>query len=159
MNTMECGVRFGLAILLGSLFFACNVLDDFGDPVVSLDRTIVADMFGNHDGVATAQELTDLNEYFASNPEGWCITHCPAEYLSEMEIQAKVVREQVLNMHCHPYPSEQALRSANVGVNIKTPRITISVLRGGTQIVLWRLYRSPGPHFAEVAWELMAVIP
>ena len=158
MHTNIFLTGIGVAVLLALIFPACSDTGVEEEPKMILERTLVADMLGDHDGVASSQELIDLATYFGSNAEAWCITNCPAEYWSGTSIPATVVREKVLAMRTHAYPNEQALRAANAGTSIRTPYITISVVRQESQIYLVRLFRSPGSKCAEVAWEEMTLL-
>jgi len=159
MNNNFLVLRFGLVILLSLLLLSCDNSDDFEEVTVLFDRENIADRFGNKDGITSSQELLDLDQYFETNDEAWCISNCPSGYRTGSEIPSEVVSEKVYIVQGEPYPSEKSLRQANDGMSIKTPYITISVLRSDSQITLFKIYRSPGPRFAKATWTRMRIVP
>jgi hypothetical protein len=157
---MRLIVRKCMLIVVLSIVISpgCNSLSDPDDAAVILDKGTVADMFGNHDGVASQEELAFVETYFATNSEAWCITHLPSVSTTRTGFTAEDVRTAVVSSQTTPYPSEQALRERYAGVSFRTPYISISVLRSGVQISLAGYFRSPGPRLSEAVWEPILIV-
>jgi hypothetical protein len=124
---------------------------------VALDRNIVADVFGNHDGVTSADELQALENYFADNIEAWCISGLGQESWTTSVVTPDQVRKSFASISSQPYPSEPALRQACGGLNIRTPFVSIAVLQRGDQILLTRFYRSPGTRISSAEWQRLPI--
>lgn len=153
--------KYKLSMLLFTVlqFTACRMVTEPSHAQVILDQATVADMFGNHDGLASTQELTDLAAYAGVNRTAWCVTNFPFDYKDKYEIPCREVQSAVQGSHTTPYPGEQALRTAKAGVSIRTPYIAVAVLRFDRQIVVQQYYRAPGPLFADRAWTPMIIRP
>jgi hypothetical protein len=151
--------KAGLFALLTITLIACSSKSPSGPgtTAVTFDRNAVADLFGNHDGVATSDEVTALNDYFSTNAEAWCITDLGQESWYSKEVDAAQVKSYVEGMATHPYSSEEALRKAYEGMSIKTPFVSVSVLLRGDQIAVTKFFRSPGPNISTAEWEQLAV--
>jgi hypothetical protein len=147
----------GIAALLAGALNGCTNPTQSDSGTVMLDRNTVADLFGNHDGVASSQEVTTLNEYFSANAEAWCITDLPEESWTSQEVTAGQVKSYVEGMATHPYSSEEALRRAYEGASIRTPFVSVSVLRPGSSIAVTKFYRAPGPNISASEWEELSV--
>ncbi len=147
-----------LAVLTIALIASsCKSPTESGAATVTLDRNAVADMFGNHDGVASSQEVTALDDYFSTNAEAWCITDLGQESWYSQEVDAAQVKSYVEGMATHPYASEEALRKAYDGMSIRTPFVSVSVLLRGDPIAVTKFFRSPGPDISTAEWEELAV--
>jgi len=151
-------LQFGYVILFLSIFLSCDNSDNVEEATVSFNSETVADIFGNKDGITSTQELLDLDQYFENNNEAWCISSCPGDYWFESDIPSEVLSEKLIIFQGSPYPSEDSLRQANGGKSIRTPYITISVLKSESQIILYKIYRSPGPRFGEATWTRLRII-
>jgi len=151
-------LKSGFGILIVMFFITCDSSDSGEDSAISFDRETFADMIGNGDGITSAQELTELNEYFGSHTEAWCITNCPSNYWIESQITSEAARQAIRKLQSEPYPSEQALRMDNLGESIRTPFITISVFISDSQITLLKIYRASGPGFSNEEWTLLTVV-
>ncbi len=152
-------VQAGIFALLMITLITCSSKTPSG-PVtteVTFDRNAVADLFGNHDGVASTDEVTALDDYFSTNAEAWCITDLGQESWYSREVDAAQVKSYVEGMATHPYASEEALRKAYEGMSIKTPFVSVSVLRRGEPIAVTKFFRSPGPNISTAEWEELAV--
>lgn len=124
---------------------------------VALDKNTVADIFGNHDGVASSEEIAALDSYFSSNKEAWCLTDLGQESWYVSDVTAAQVRSYIASMATHPYPSEAGFRSAYQGENIRTPFVSVSVMRSDNGIVLVEFLRAPGPGISDADWEELPV--
>jgi hypothetical protein len=124
---------------------------------LQLDRNTVADKFGDNNGVTTTQELQGVADYFASNDSAWCLQICPSQVSDATSISAQQVKDSFV-LQCHPYPSEQALRSAYEGIAIKTPWVSVMMLeQNNGQINAVSFYRSPGATFANANWSRLKI--
>lgn len=122
-----------------------------------LDRQAVADIFGNHDGVATPDELLALDDFFQANAEAWCVSSLSDQLRNSDEASADQAKACFLAIATRPYPSEQALRQAYKGINIKTPYVSIAVLQNNKQLHVTKFFRSPGPGVSSAHWDLLTV--
>jgi hypothetical protein len=155
MNQLDIMAKLGLVATLFVVSMVCNGPTQEASITVSLEKTLVADMFGNHDGVATLDEVNAVDSYFAANAEAWCVTGIPtweATHVSPAEFKSSFA-----GVATHPYPSEQDLRAAFQSVSVKIPFVGIAVLQQRSQLTLAQYFRSPGPGIAAAKWELITV--
>jgi hypothetical protein len=126
---------------------------------VPLARELVGDVFGDHNGTASTDELRALDEYFELNVEAWCISSYGGISSTAVEVSSEEARRCFSSLATRPYPSEQALRQAYAGINIRTPWVSIVVLRADGQVWLMSFFRSPGPRVGSTWWQPLAIIP
>ena len=122
-----------------------------------LDKDVVADKFGDNNGLVTPQELHAVDEYFVTNDSAWCHQGCTLQDSSASSISAQQVRNSFM-LACRFYPSEQAFRTALQGEGVKSVWVSIMVLRQyGTQIYASSFYRSHGGYFTSNQWTKLAI--
>jgi hypothetical protein len=155
MNHMTFALRAGFLGLLLTCSFGCSSSTDVDAPSVVLDKNVVADAFGDHNGTATADEVKLVDDYFAANAEAWCLTGIPSA--AATEVSADDVKRVFAQMATHPYHNENEFRAAYQGTSIKTPSVGVVVLRNGMQIIVTKFFRSPGPAISTAQWESLAV--
>lgn len=124
-----------------------------------LDRSVVADKFGDNNDTTTTEELQALAGYFSSNQGAWCLQACPLDDHESLTISAQQVRLSFV-LATHPYPSEESLRAAYSGIAIKTPTVSVIVLQQlDGQIYAVTYYRSPGATFSNAVWTQLQITP
>ena len=86
---------------------------------IYIDRELLADGFGYHDGTVSKTEVDDIDNYFKSNNEAWgLVGGFPESYLNKNEIPLSEVIN-ILNGGLHgPFKSEAELRSFMEGTLI-----------------------------------------
>lgn len=157
MNSLRGSAACAIAPLLIVTSMACNSPTQLqSDPVV-LDKNVVADVFGNHDGATDPGELQFVDEYFALHSEAWCISAMGHDIWNTEVLSADQVKALFVSMATRPYPSELVLRQSYDGTNIRTPYVSVVVLQRSVQIVITRLYRSPGAGIAAADWQELTV--
>lgn len=152
------GTRSVVALLAFMFHLGCTSPTQPSGSEIAVDRNSVADLFGDHDGTASVDELAALDAYFAANAEAWCVGSFPLDDSASDRITAGEARSAFLKTTTKPFQSEVALGQAYEGVNIKTPYVSISVLHEDRQIKLVKFYRSPGPGISVAAWDRMTVV-
>jgi hypothetical protein len=120
--------------------------------VVPLDSLVVADVFGDHDGVASADELKGLGDYFTAHRGAWCVCGLSQELWQATQASGDQVRQSVGAVATRPYPTEVELRSAYAGISIKTPWVSIVQITRARGYFGTRFMRSPGPGIATATW-------
>lgn len=108
-------------------------------------------------------ELGNLNKYFMSNIEAWCLWVFPGDYWDKNEIPfSEIVYTLYLQSSflSGPFKSEDELRKHYEGVDIKTPWVGIYVFaQDGVpeQYKLKYFYRAPGPNVSGGEWTSMII--
>ncbi len=119
---------------------------------ITLDKTEVADLLGNHDGVTTAEELANLDEYFSTSSEAWCVTCLGNESWTADAMTPSEEKSYIESMSTQPYSTEGLLRRAYIGKSLRTPFVGIAVLTNGDRITVTSFYRAPGPNISGGDW-------
>ena len=145
-------MQAGPTLLIVCTSIVCNSPTQSHSNSVTPDRNVAADVFGNHDG---ADELSDLDSYFAANSEAWCVSGLRSWYSNE--VSAGEIISCIAGSATRPYPSERALRHDYEGVNIRRPFVSIAVLNAESQIIVTKFFRSPGPRISSADWEVLEV--
>jgi hypothetical protein len=151
------------ALFVVSEVIGCDSPTEPSSRSVLLDRHVVADVFGNHDGVASSDELLALDDFFRTNGEAWCVSSLAEGLWNSNEASADQVKACFIAMATRPYPSEQALRQAYAGINIRTPYVSIAVLHNNSflneniQFQLTKFFRSPGSGISSAHWDILTV--
>ena len=122
------------------------------DEKAMISIEILADRFGNHDDIATADEAAFLQSYFAENQEAWTICNSFDKYGEA--VPADAISENLLLMG-KPYKSASDLRNAYNGIGIKTPVIGICriIKVKLNNYYVTELYSCPGPSVYASEWE------
>ena len=126
---------------------------------VPVDKKIVADGFGDDDGIASEDELMYVEEYFNVNQEAWCLGGFPRGYWGQTQIPADIV---INTFHANlkidgPYKSELALREAYEGLSIRTPYVGIYLLVLSNEEYKITRYFCSGPEVSEGDWTPMEI--
>ncbi len=143
-------------LLTVTAIIGCESPTDSPSVSVPVDRQVVADIFGNHDGVASSDELLALDEFFKANPEAWCVSSLSQELWQSDEASADQMKACLAAMATRPYPGEQALRQAYEGVNIRTPYVSIVVISSNNnQLQVTKFFRSFGSGVSSAHWVIL----
>ena len=145
------------AFMMVGALIGCSSPTQPPSDAVPLDRQLVADVFGNHDGAATQDELRSIDEYFRTNIEAWCVSSISEALRESGEVSADQAKSCFAGIATRPFPDEQALRKAYESVNIKTPYVSIVVLRSDSQLALVKFFRSPGPGISGANWNSLRI--
>jgi hypothetical protein len=117
---------------------------------VSIDRKIVADCLGEHDGITTQAELETLNQFFSINDKAWAVG-------SGFNRPGNEIPSDTLQKHFLIFPplfrNEIELRDNYKGVVIKTPFVGIYVLESNKDIMVVKLFIAPGPNVYSGVWQ------
>ncbi|MCK4352295.1 hypothetical protein KAW65_02690 [candidate division WOR-3 bacterium] len=141
------------------LLVGCNKLNHQYKVTIPVNKEIVADGVGDHNGIASEDELKFIEEYFNSDPEAWCMGYFPLSYAGKTQIPADTVLWAFKqNSLAGPYKSETELREAFKGVNIRTPCVGVYVLILDEECEITHLFRAPGPQFSKSEWIQMKVV-
>jgi hypothetical protein len=124
-----------------------------------VDKEIVADGVGDHNGSASEDELKFIEEYFNSNPVAWCLGIFPSAYAGTIQIPAEIVLSAFMESALSgPYKSETDLRKAYEGINIKTLHVGVYVLISNEKCEIIQFWQAPGPRFSEREWVRMEIV-
>ena len=163
MKSSSFSVHAAYAFLVISAAIGCDSPTESPSRSLLLDRQVVADVFGNHDGVTSSDELQALDNFFEANTEAWCVSSLSEQLWNSDEASADKVKACFVAMATRPYPSEQALRQAYEGINIRTPYVSIVVLHNNNfvneniQFQVTKFFRSPGPGISSAHWDVLTV--
>jgi hypothetical protein len=157
MKPSWVSLPWACALLIINAAAGCSSPTDAPAGSVLLDRQIVADVFGDHNGVASTDELSALGAFFAVNHEAWAVSNLPERLWMSNETTPDEVKACFGAVAAHPYASEQSLRHTFEGINIKTPYVSVVVLSSGQQIHVTKLFRSPGPGISSARWDILNV--
>jgi hypothetical protein len=122
---------------------------------VSIDREIVADCTGNHDGITTQTELDSLNQYFLINDKGWAVGSGLTRFGDK--IPPDSLRDHFL-IWGPLFINETELRDFHKGIGIRTPFVGIYVLESNKNIMVVKLFRAPGPNVYSGDWQELQII-
>ena len=153
-------------ILIAILFIIplicfCDKSTNPATVIAEIDISIIADGFGNHDGVSSDFELADIVEHFNNYSEAWAIGAIMTKYrdpsvehiLSDDLIS--MIQSAALN---GPYYDEKHLRDQLEGMSIRTPRVGIYVIRYDENCVIVRFFRAPGARIGEQEWTELTIL-
>ena len=73
------GTRTVVAFLVLVFHFGCTSPTQPSGSEIAVDWNAVADLFGDHDGTASIDELAALEAYFTANAEAWCVGSLPLD--------------------------------------------------------------------------------
>lgn len=157
MHPSSFSVQIACTLLVVSTLIGCDSPTESPSQPVPVDKQVAADVFGDHDGTASTAEMLALDDFFGQNDEGWSISMLSQELWKSNEATTDQVRTCFVSMTTRPYPSEQALRQDYEGINIRTPFVSIIVLRNKDQLEITKFFRSPGPGISSARWEALIV--
>jgi len=157
MNRREFLKKSLEGIVIASIpFISCSKNPvESESPYIFIDKTLVADSFGNSDGTASKTEVDNINNYFISNIEAWGLGGFHWYYWNKNEIPLSVVRNTLKAPLYGPFKNEDELRKNYEGMAIKTPYVGIYVFTQDgipEQYRLKCLYYAPGPNVSEGVW-------
>ena len=147
-----------------SLFFVIIGCEKSFDPIGEvnpIDINIVADGFGDHDGITSESEIEFISEYFTNHQQAWAIGSIAANYRDEnvKSIPADtVIKTLSYTALIGPYTSESDLRDELSGLSIKTPFVGIYVLTRNGQCCIIKFFRAPGPRISDQIWDELQII-
>ena len=90
---------------------------------IFIDKRMVADAFGNHDGTASEDELNFIDNYFKSNLEAWADGVWLGKNLDKNEISLSEVINLIKRLE-GPFKSEVELREHHKLPEGVTPKVT-----------------------------------
>ena len=94
---------------------------------IFIEKTLIADGFGNQDGTASQDELNIIDNYFKSNFEAWGLGGFPWDYRDKNEIPILEVMDALKNVKLDgPYKNEAELRKNYEGIGIR--KVTTALL-------------------------------
>jgi hypothetical protein len=139
-----------LFIFSSTLLINCKSSTELIAKGVSIDRKIVTDCLGDHDGITTQTELDSLNHYFLFNEKAWAVGLGLTRFGDY--IPSDSLRERFLILG-PLFKNETELRNFYKGVVIKTPFVGIYVLESNKDIMVVKLFRAPGPNIYSGIWQ------
>jgi hypothetical protein len=128
---------------------------------VAVDESVIADVVGNCDGTASADELSQLQSFFSQHSTAWFMGVFPLtlEESDRNEVPSDVVFVLFGRYRLYgPYESETDLRNAYKGVGIDTPYVGIYVIEKDADYTITHLYRSGGDGVYDGSWKEIAII-
>jgi len=152
-----------LSLVFAAFLLTCtrdkNPLGHEGQPIVPIPIDVVADAFGNHNGIASHGEVDSIVNYFAGNNVAWALGGFPTPYCDVNEIPINIVLDQLRSARLsRPYANEKELRDAFKGCGVRTPWVGIYAFVSKPQYSLKAFYRSPGGYFSDHHWTQMRVL-
>ena len=133
--------------------FSCDLLTEQKETKIYLEKHTIADGFGNHNGAASRDELDFINDYFKDNHVSWCIGAFPSRYWESNIMPADtVIWAFKLMKLIGPYVSEEELRKAFEGINIRIPFVGVYVVRQNQEYEIYKYFRAPGPNISIAEW-------
>ena len=138
-----------------TLFINCETSTEPVTEGLPVNRKLVADCLGDHDGITTSTELETLNQYFVSNEEAWVVGSGLNQF--EDEIPSDILQKNFL-IDPPLFRNETELREHYKDVNIRTPFVGIYVLESHKQILVIKIFRAPGPNISNSVWKELQII-
>ena len=129
---------------------------------IFVDRELIADGFGDHNGVASKTELDEIDNYFKSNIEAYSLGVFPGDYQDKNEIPHSVIIDRLFApIFDGPYKSEDELRKHYEGKAIKIINVGIYVFTKDVipeQYRITRFYKAPGANVSGGEWTPKIII-
>src|SRR4030042_622916 len=110
---------------------------------VPINRKIVADCLGDHDGITTQTELETLDQYLLANNEAWAVGSGLTRFGNK--ISSDSLRGCFL-IWAPLFRNETELRDYYKNVGIRTPFVGIYILESNKHILVIKIFRAPGPN-------------
>jgi len=112
--------RSFLSICLLVFVAGCELINGSSKGLLPVERDIIADGFGNCDGLATEDELRSLDEHFRSYSEAWALGGFPTSYLGKTQIPAsEVLNELKRTCLVGPFKSKEEMKKYFDGMGIR----------------------------------------
>lgn len=135
-------------LILLFLVTCCDVTENGEEPLAYVEISVLADGFGNHDGIAQDEEITSIIDFFNTHDEAWGVSGISLPYrdttVNEIpveELPKMVGSAEILG----PYYSEEAFIDHFENIKIQTPWIGIYVFETKNEkYYISRFFRSPG---------------
>ncbi len=149
--------------VLGTLFIlGCKSAPDSVSVAVSVGvgESVIADVLGDCDGAASADELGSLQSYFSQHDTGWFVGAFPLalEESDRSEVSSDVVFVFFGRYRLYgPYESETDLRNAYKGVGIDTVYLGIYVIEKDESFKITHLYRAGGDGVYDGEWKEIVI--
>ena len=110
------GIVIGIPLISG----CCKNPVSYKLEGIYIDRELLADGFGYHDGTVSKTEVDDIDNYFKSNNEAWgLVGGFPESYLNKNEIPISEVINELNKGILGPFKSENELRNFMGGTLIR----------------------------------------
>jgi hypothetical protein len=142
-----------ILFILPFFLFSCEKSFEPIPEVAYISKEVVADAFGNHDGITTRDELDFVDQYFKTNDDAWCVGVCYDRYWynDQNTIGCNELVEMFGFMKCiGPYGSEEKLRESFPGT--RTPFVGIYTLKHTYKYRIYRFFRASGPRVSTDSW-------
>lgn len=137
------------------LMINCKLSTESTAQGVSIDRKIVADCLGDHNGITTQTELDSLNDYFLINDKGWAVGSGLTRFGNQ--IPSDSLQKHFL-IYGPLFVNETELRNSYKDISIRTPFVGIYVLESNTNIIVVNLFKAPGPNIYSAEWQELQII-
>lgn len=127
---------------------------------VAVEESVIADVLGDCDGAASADELSQLDSFFSQHTTGWFVGVWPLtlEEDDRSEVSSDVVLALFGRYRLYgPYESETDLRNAFKGVGINTLYMGIYVIEKNETYTITHLYRSGASTIYDGAWKEIVI--
>jgi hypothetical protein len=160
-NTRSLTLIATLLVVVTLFALGCNSTPHSTVQGVVVYKSVIADVLGDCDGAASADELGQVQSYFSQHGIGWFMGVFPftMEESDKSEISAEVLGELFGEYRLYgSYESETDLRNAYQGVGIDTPYVGIYVIEKDAGYTITHLYRSGGDHVYDGNWKEIEII-
>ena len=144
-----------LFVSFSSIIINCETSTEPLAKGVSIDRKIVADCIGNHDGITSQAELDSLYHYFHINDKGWAVGAGLTRYVDKIPPDSLIDHFLIWGPL---FINETELRDFHKGIGIRTPFVGIYVLESNKNIMVVKFYRAPGPNVYSGEWQELQII-
>ena len=148
-------------ILIVFLFNFCDKSTNPATVIAEVDISIIADGFGNHDGVSSDFELADITKHFNNYTEAWAIGAIMQKYrdsrVTYVSSDDLILMIKSISL-AGPYYDEKHLRNQLEGMSIRTPWVGIYVLRYDENCMIVRFFRAPGARIGEQEWTELTIL-
>ena len=133
--------------------FYCKSPAEPENVIVYVEKESIADGLGDHDGIASEEELEFVDNYFIENPEAWCIGKFPMKYKNSKAVPADTVLNSFVNSNLWgPYENAYELRRTFVSIDFTTGDVGVYVIRFTDKYFINKFYYSPGPRISLSTW-------
>jgi len=116
--------------------------------LISVER--IADRFGNHDEIVSADEISFVEDYFSKNGQAWTVSNHFDKYGTT--VPAIQITKYLFPMD-RAYADSSDLRNAYQGRSIKTPVVGICKIIKDHNYFVTELYSCPGPSVYSSEWK------
>lgn len=137
-------------IFVFDLFINCKTSTEPVTGGVSINKEIVADYLGDHNGITTETELETLNQYFSKNDKAWVVGSGFNRLENEIHSDTLI---KYFSIQSPLFKSKTELKDHYKNKNIRTPFVGIYVMESNRQIIFRKIFRAPGPNIYSSVWQ------